>query len=297
MKKLLILLILFPLGIFIAGCSGQDDLADAFGNFEATEVMISSETSGRLLEMKVEEGKKVKSGQILAVVDTTDILLRDQQLSAQYAATMAQLLSLDAQAQVFEQQIANLEKDRSRVGAMLADGAATLKQLDDITGGIALASKQMASVRSQKASVLGQADALQAQRLQTRELLDRSKVRSPMNGTVLTVFLRQGELASPGKALLKLAQLDTMILRAYFSGSQLTEVQLNQAVDVLTDDEGQGLRVLPGRISRIASEAEFTPRTIQTRDERTDLVYAVEIRVKNDGKIRIGMPGEVRLHP
>ncbi|MBE0642161.1 MAG: HlyD family efflux transporter periplasmic adaptor subunit [Bacteroidales bacterium] len=297
MKKLFILLILFPLGIFIAGCSGQDDLADAFGNFEATEVMISSETSGRLLEMKVEEGQKVKSGQILAVVDTTDILLRDQQLSAQYAATMAQLLSLDAQAQVFEQQIANLEKDRSRVGAMLADGAATLKQLDDITGGIALASKQMASVRSQKASVLGQADALQAQRLQTRELLDRSKVRSPMNGTVLTVFLRQGELASPGKALLKLAQLDTMILRAYFSGSQLTEVKLNQAVDVLTDDEGQGLRVLPGRISRIASEAEFTPRTIQTRDERTDLVYAVEIRVKNDGKIRIGMPGEVRLHP
>jgi HlyD family secretion protein len=295
MKNIFIHLAALLTVLLVFGCAEREAEADAYGNFEATEVMISAETSGRILQMFAEEGERVEGGEILAIVDTTDLLLRYQQMEAQHTASLAQLNSLDAQAEVYAQQIANLEKDRTRIEAMLKDGAATPKQLDDIRGGIALAGKQMASVRSQKATVLGQAGAISAQRLQLREMLDRSKVQSPIDGTVLSVFLREGELAAPGRAILKLAKLDTMILRAYFSGEQLSGISLGEEVDVLVDDEDKSLRTLPGRISRIASEAEFTPRTIQTRDERTDLVYAVEILVNNDGRIRIGMPGEVRL--
>ena len=288
----------FPLVITLTAlmtisCSGGDDLADAYGNFEAQEVVLSAETSGKVLEVLTEEGQRVTRDQILAVVDTTDLLLKADQLISQRASIVAQLGTLEAQAAVFHQQEKNLERDLVRVKRMKEDGAATQKQLDDILGGISLAEKQAASVRAQRAAILAQADGLDAQLEQIHELRSRSSIRSPIDGTILTIFTEAGELAAPGKALFKLADLDQMILRVYVSGAQLSALQIGQEAEVSVDTVNESLRTLKGSISRIAGEAEFTPRIIQTREERVNMVYAVEIMVVNDGSLKIGMPAEV----
>ncbi|HRY97426.1 MAG TPA: HlyD family efflux transporter periplasmic adaptor subunit [Bacteroidales bacterium] len=293
-KHLILISSVAVAALIAASCQRKEPLPDAYGNFEAVETVLSAETSGKVLMVAVEEGDRVAQGQLLAIIDTTDLVIKQSQLQAQLASTLAQLTSLNAQAGVYEQQVQNLSKDLKRTEAMKQEGAATQKQLDDLTGGIALANRQIDAVISQRASVIAQARALEAQQAQVEEMLKRSSVRSPVSATVLNLFTRPGELAAPGKALLKLAGLDTMILRVFLSGSQLSAVQLNQEVEVLVDEADGSLRKLSGRISHIAGEAEFTPKTIQTRDERTDLVYAVEIRVKNDGRLRIGMPAEVR---
>jgi HlyD family secretion protein len=281
--------------LFLASCSGNGELSDAYGNFEADEVVVSAETSGKVLQVLVKEGQEISVNELLAIVDTTDLILKMDQLTAQRSAIKAQLGSLDAQAAVFKQQKHNLEKDLVRVKAMREDGAATQKQLDDVQGGIALAEKQVASVVAQRAGVIGQLDGFDAQMDQIREMLSRSEVRSPIKGTVLNAFIEAGELAATGKALFKLAKLQRMKLRVFVSGDQLAGLKLGQEVEVLVDKDKKENRKLLGSLSWISQEAEFTPKIIQTKEERVNMVYAIEIIVINDGTLKIGMPGEVNF--
>lgn len=295
MKRNTFILAPLALLLLLPSCNERENMSDAYGNFEATEVIISAETPGRLLELTVREGDKVSKGGYLASLDTTDLALKRQQLEKQVSATKAKLISLQAQKEVFMQQKTNLGKDLERVKAMKEDGAATQKQLDDIEGAIALAERQAASVESQRTAILRQAEAITLQIREVERNIAKARVTSPIDGTVLTSFAEEGELLAPGKPIVKLADLSVMKLKVYVSGKQLSGISLGQEVEVFTDRDENGLRELRGRVSWISDEAEFTPKIIQTREERVNMVYALEVAVENDGKLKIGMPGEVNF--
>lgn len=289
--------ILFTLGTIalLASCNGNKHEADAFGNFESDEVIVSAENNGKIILAKANEGDVLSAGSILAVTDTLNLSLQKVQLAAQKSSTEAQKSNIQAQMAVSEQQIKNLNKDLARIQKMLVDGAATQKQLDDIEGQIALANKQKNAYAAQLGAIQKQADAVQAQISVQEDKISNSVIKSPLNGTVLEKYIENGELATPGKALYKLADLQTLTLRVYVSETQLPQVKIGQSVKVFID-YGKEQKELAGTISWIASQAEFTPKIIQTKEERVKLVYAVKVRVKNNGSLKIGMPGEISFN-
>lgn len=287
--------ILFITFISIAffACNNSEERSDAFGNFEADPVIVSSESSGKILQLNIEKGQRIDAGFVAVLVDTVQIDLKLKQLDAQKAATVARRQSIQAQIGVLEEQIRNIRINEKRVQNMLKDGAATQKQLDDITGQIDVLDKQIESTRTQFTSVNKELEVLDAQRAATMDQLDRCTVTAPANGTILETYVEQGELAAPGKALFKMANLDELTLKVYVSGTQLPKVKIGQEVNVLIDKTETENQTLTGKVSWISSEAEFTPKIIQTKEERVKLVYAVKVLVKNDGTLKIGMPGEI----
>lgn len=287
--------ILFITFISIAffACNNSEERSDAFGNFEADPVIVSSESSGKILQLNIEKGQRIDAGFVAVLVDTVQIDLKLKQLDAQKAATVARRQSIQAQIGVLEEQIRNLRINEKRVQNMLKDGAATQKQLDDITGQIDVLDKQIESTRTQFTSVNKELEVLDAQRATTMDQLDRCTVTAPANGTILETYVEQGELAAPGKALFKMANLDELTLKVYVSGTQLPKVKIGQEVNVLIDKTETENQTLSGKVNWISSEAEFTPKIIQTKEERVKLVYAVKVLVKNDGTLKIGMPGEI----
>ncbi|MCB0717986.1 MAG: HlyD family efflux transporter periplasmic adaptor subunit [Bacteroidetes bacterium] len=277
-----------------SGCINGNERADAYGNFEATETTISSETTGRIVALNIDEGLTVQSGVVAAVVDTVQLSLKRRQLRAARQSALSKTASVRAQIAVIQRQKEVALKDKARIENLLADNAATQKQLDDVTGQISVLDAQEQQIRTQNATILAELEGLDAQVAQLDDQIDRSVVLNPVTGVVLAKYVEPHELTSPGRPLYTIADLTELTLRAYVSGSQLPHVKLGQEVDVQIDEDASSNQTLPGRITWIASEAEFTPKLIQTKEERVNLVYAIKVVVANqNGILKIGMPGEV----
>jgi len=287
--------LIIALAILFSGCENNEGKSDAFGNFEADPVIVSSESSGKVIQLNVEKGQKIDSGFVAAVIDSTQLHLKLKQLEAQQKAVQSKRQSIRAQINVLKQQKKNLLDDKKRVEDMLKDGAATQKQRDDITGQIAVIDRQVESTQTQFTSINSELEVLKTQMTSTKDLIDRCTVESPVNGTILETYIEQGELSGPGKPLFKLAGLGDLILKVYVSGAQLPDVKIGQEVEVLVDKNAAENQSFPGEVVWISSEAEFTPKIIQTKEERVKLVYAVKVKVQNDGTLKIGMPGEINI--
>ena len=288
-------LLIAVLTVCLFSCNKRGEKSDAYGNFEANPVIVSSESSGKILQLSVEQGQEVEAESIAALIDTIQTVLKLKQIEAQKALVLAQRASIHAQIAVFEEQIKNLKTDEQRISRMVKDQAATQNQLDDITGQIHVIEKQIKSTRTQFLSINSELEVLEIQRLTTEDLLNRCRVKSPVTGIILETYIEEGELVTPGKPLFKIANLDELTLRIYVSGAQLPHISIGQQVDVLIDKPASEKQPLSGTVTWISPEAEFTPKIIQTREERVKLVYAVKVVVNNDGTLKIGMPGEIRL--
>jgi HlyD family secretion protein len=290
-ENILIMIVLFSITIF--SCSRNSNKADAYGNFEAEETLISAEVNGKLLEFKINEGDELSGGDFVGIVDTVQLYYQKKQLQAKKAAIETNFSNIVSQVAVIEEQIITLEKEKARVEKLLQSQVATQKQLDDLVGQINVLQKQKASVKSQNASLFAEIEAVNSSIGQVDDQLRRAYIVNPVNGIVLDKYVQQFELVNAGKPLYKIADMSEIILRAYVSGDQLDEIKTGQKVRVEIDKSANENHVYEGTVTWISAEAEFTPKIIQTKKERVSLVYAVKIRVVNDGKIKIGMPGEV----
>jgi HlyD family secretion protein len=279
----------------LLSCSTDKDKPDAYGTFEATEVTISSQATGRILWLKAEEGQVLDSNQLVGMVDTTDLHLKKSQSMAMRDATSARKDDLEAQIAVLQQTRENVLVDKARIENLLKDGAATRKQMDDITASLNLIEKQISSVKSQFAGLVDQVNSQQKQTEQIAQSILDARIINPIRGTVLTKFAEPDEITTYGKPLYKIANLDEILLRVYMSGAQLPHIKIGQTVEVRYDKDAGTNSKTTGEVSWISQTAEFTPKTIQTKEERVNLVYAVKVRVKNDGTMKIGMPGEIKL--
>ena len=284
------------LSAFFSSCTENESEADAFGTFEATEIFLSAEASGKLLSITKSEGDAVKANEIVAQIDTTQLYLKKQQLKATKNVLKSRLQNVPVQLEVFYEQKRNLEREVNRVKALLADSAATSKQLDDLSGQLQVVNSQIAATESQLSTanrgILAEIHPLDWQIAQIDDQISRSTLKAPIQGTVLERFKEASELVNPGQPILKVADLSKIELKAYVSESQLTDFKINDEV-TLQADHGENLKQYTGRISWISPKAEFTPKIIQTREERVNLVYAVKVEVINDGSLKIGMPGEI----
>lgn len=286
--------------LLTATACGRGGEFDATGTFEATEVVISAEAAGRILSFGAEEGDQLTAGQQVGVIDTVQLYLQKLQLERSAASVRSNRPDIAKQLASLQEQIAKQRTERRRVENLLKDGAATTKQLDDIDAQLKVLEgqldAQLSTLRNNTASIDENSSAIELQIAQIEDQLAKCRILSPVTGTVLAKYAEAGELASPGRPLMKVADLKRVYLRAYVTSDQLAGLQLGQQVTVTADFGGDAQFDYPGRITWIASESEFTPKTIQTRDTRANLVYAVKIAVENDGRLKIGMYGEVSLH-
>lgn len=304
-----------PAIVFMAmSCSNQGIVPDASGTFEADEVIVSAELNGKILSLDVEEGDMLARDSVVGRIDAVDVSLQKDQVMAsinalsQRTTDLAPHLKLiQDQLLVQQSQVAHLQKEKTRIENLLKQDAATGKQLDDIGAQLDAAVKQEAVIRqqisaqksslaTQNRSVLSEAEPLRKRAEQLDEQLARSYIVNPVSGTALAKYAQAGEITAAGKALYKIADLSILTLRAYVSGSQLSQIKLGQPVTVLTDAGEREYKKYAGTISWISDKAEFTPKTIQTKEERSNLVYAIKVRVKNDGYLKIGMYGEILLN-
>lgn len=295
MKKIISALISL---LITSACNNATDY-DATGIFEATTVTVSAETSGKILSLGVSEGDSVIKGCPIATIDTTVLVLQQKQLNSQRLSAESASPDIAAQAAALRTQIAHQQHEYERFRRLLADGATTQKQYDDATATLNMLQGQLTALLStldkNKSSISDNAVAIQYQWDQLAEQISKSSITSPLTGTVLTKYAEPGEFATPGKPLVKLADLNNMYLRAYFTSSQLADIKLGQKVTVIADFGGDEQFEYTGSIIWIAEESEFTPKSIQTKDSRANLVYAVKIAVKNDGRLKLGQYGEVKL--
>ncbi|MFL5383286.1 MAG: HlyD family secretion protein [Longimicrobiaceae bacterium] len=280
--------------VTVAGC--RKEKPDAYGNFEAEEVVVSAELGGRLLRFDAAEGEKLAAGAEVALLDTATLALQREEIVAQRGASEARTTEAQAQIRVLQAQLATAEREAARTRRLFRAEAATAQQLDRAEGEVRVLRERIHAAEAQIGTVREEASGAESRLAQVSERLGKSRVLNPVSGTVLTTFAEPGEFVQGGAPLYKIANLDTLTLRAYVSGAQLASVRIGGPVQVRIDAGRDRLETLPGRLSWVASEAEFTPTPIQTADERTDQVYAVKIRVPNRGGVlKIGMPGEVIL--
>jgi len=285
---------LLIISIFLTiSCTKNEQEADAYGNFEAHEIIVPSQATGILNSFTLKEGDMLKVGEKVGWVDTTRLFLQKKQLFAQIKTINTKYLGSRAEISVLEAEKSNLMREKKRFEKLLADGAVTSKQMDDINGNLNVLNKKINAVRAQLKSILAEKDVVTVNIDMINDQIVNSIILNPESGTVLEKYLEQYEIVVPGKALYKLADLNNMILKAYISEPQLSEIELKQKVNILIDGINEEKIMFEGIVSWISSEAEFTPKIIQTREERVNLVYAIKVRVKNDGRIKIGMPGEV----
>ena len=285
------------LAVSLAACRQSDNPYDASGNFEAEETIISSESTGKIIQLAVEEGRVLNAGQPVGYIDTTQLFLRKKQLHYSIRAILAKSPDANSQLSTIQKQMETTAYEKKRVENLLKDDAATKKQLDDLTAQADLLQRQYTSLQMSLAittqSLKSETLPLMAQVEQLQDQIKKSIIVNPINGTVLTKYAGQDEVVTAGKAIYKIADLSSILLRAYVSGDQLTEIKLGQKVTVLVHDAKEGSKKYEGVIVWVSDKAEFTPKTIQTKDERANLVYAMKIKVKNDGFLKIGMYGDV----
>lgn len=295
MKKIIII-ILSAVIISLTSCNRNEDLSDGYGNFDAhAEIIVSAQTAGELTMFNVEEGDVLKTGQVIGLVDTTDLYLKKQVLVRQKHSIGSQLENIKATIEVQQQQLEINKVNQRRIHNLYKSQAATQKQLDDINGLVDLNRKQIIATRTKRDGILSQMQSIDAQVAQVNETIDKCLLKNPARGTVLVKYAEKGELATPGKPLYKVADLSELELKAYVSGSDLSRVKIGQKVRVLFDKDKSDDNSIDGKVIWISPMAEFTPKTIQTKEERVNLVYAVKVVVSNDGSIKIGMPGEFRI--
>lgn len=298
---------------FLSACSSSQLKYDAAGIFEADEVIVSSELPGKILDFKVNEGNILQKGATVAIIDALPISLQQEQLQASVKALSQKTQNVAPQIKLLNDQIAvqttqltNLQHERNRIETLLKADAATAKQLDDINFQIESVKKQIAvtqqqiavqinNVQTQNRAILSETNPLEKQIAQLKDKEKRSTIINPINGTILTKYAMEGEITSAGKAMYKIADLSTLILRTYISGTQLSQIKIGQNVKVFIDEGDKKYKNYTGTITMVSDKAEFTPKTIQTKDERANLVYAVKVLVKNDGYLKIGMYGEIQF--
>ena len=295
MKRIIYIAIII---LTVSSC-GNNGKYDAQGTFEATEVVVSSEAAGRILSFDVEEGMPVKAGIVVGKIDSLQLYLQHKQLSAQLSALLDSRPDTKAQVASLSEQIEKQKSELRRVKNMLNDGAATQKQYDDIEAHIRILKSQLSATLStlnkSTATINNNAEALEAQMEALADRISKCSIISHIDGIVLVKYAEAGELATMGKPLMKIANLDKIYLRAYFTSNQLANLKLGDEVTVTADFGGTELYDYVGHITWISSESEFTPKTIQTEDSRANLVYAVKIAVENDGRLKIGLSGNVTL--
>ncbi len=284
----------------LTACNDNKVHFDATGAFEAEETIISSEATGTIKQLSIEEGQTLEAGQVIGYVDSVQLYLKKKQLEAQVIAMLGKKPNINVQLSALQEQLKNAEKERTRVANLVKGDAATPKQLDDINAQIEVLKNQ---IEAQKSTLSISSEGigkdvvpLQVQIEQLNDQLAKSSIVNPIKGTVLTKYAEANEMTAAGKPLYKIADLSNIMLRAYITGDQLPQVKLNQQVKVLTDDGKGGYKETEGIITWINDQAEFTPKTIQTKDERANMVYAVKIKVTNDGSYKIGMYGEIKFH-
>lgn len=282
--------------LMLLSCRNGVPEADAFGNFESEPVLVSAEQTGRITGFFVERGMVIEEGFLAAQTDTGTVKLQIRQLEAQKSAILARNMNTRAQVSVLDEQKKNLRTNLERVSNMLREGASTQKQYDDLASQLDVLDKQTESARVAFANVAAEAAVTDAQIRILEDQLRKCRIISPVSGTVLETYARNGEWVMAGKPLFKIADLSELTLRAYISGAQLPQVRLGDKVQVYTDKRDESQQSLTGKITWISAESEFTPKNIQTRDERVKLVYAIKVTVPNDGSLKIGMPGEVFLN-
>lgn len=307
------MILLFLCAYLLLGCQPQGEQAAAYGNFESAETIVAAQANGQLLEFTPEEGLELAAEQKVGQIDTKQLELRKAQLQANMQAIVRKAPDVQAQLAYFEQQIAlnqqqlrNLQQEQKRYIALVSNNAAPQKQLDDLNHQIAVVETQikvvqeqrqaqLSALTTQKNGLLAEVAPLQKQVDLLDAQIQEASVINPVSGTVTLKMVEPREVVSYGKPLYKIANLQTLTLRAYFSGAQLSQIKLGQTVKVRIDGPEGKLLTFPGKISWIASKAEFTPKVIQTREERVNLVYAVKILVTNNGQLKLGMPAEVYL--
>jgi len=290
---------IIAIAALIASCHNAENDWDAAGAFESVETIVSTESSGTIMEFNVEEGMTLQANQFVGYIDSTQLYDHKMQLEAQIASTISQTPNIPAQIASIEAQLADAVKNQQRMENMFKANAATQQQLDDANTQVEVYKKQIDAEKSSlgitSTTLAKDVAPLQRQIEQIDDQLKKCKIINPIKGTVLTKYSEDHEVTSPGKALYKIAPTDTLILRAYVSGAQLTEVKLSQKVTVRTDMGSSQYRMYSGIVYWISDKSEFTPKTIPTKDERADLVYAIKVRVPNDGYLKIGMYGEVKF--
>ncbi len=280
-------------------CGPSASDADATGNFEAEEVVVSSEANGKLQKLTLDEGTELRAGQVVGYVDTTQLYLRKKQLMYSIQAVMARQPDATSQLATIEKQLETARFEKKRVESLLKDDAATRKQLDDLDAQVELLQKQYTSMKTSlqitSRSLMSETLPLKAQLEQTDDQIRKSMIASPIDGLVLAKYAEENEMTAAGKPIYKIANLQSLILRAYVAGNQLTSFKLGQTLQVRVDDNQGGYKTYEGVVTWVSDRAEFTPKTIQTKEERANLVYAIKVNVKNDGFLKIGMYGEVIL--
>lgn len=281
--------------VLLGACSGKGNQPDAWGTFEATDITVSAMANGKLLQFNIEEGELLDSGRMVGFVDTTDLFLKKLQAMSQRNATASRKTDLQAQIDIQEQNRHNILIDKQRVENLLKAGAATQKQMDDIVAGLNMADRQIAAIRTQFSGLEDQVGGINQQIAQLEEAIRNACIINPVSGTILAKFAEPDEVTVFGKPLYKIADLTEMTLRVYISGAQLPRIIIGQEVSVMYDRNETENTTTTGIVSWVSPTAEFTPKTIQTKEERVNLVYAVKVRVKNDGSMKIGMPGEIKL--
>ncbi|WP_456422843.1 HlyD family secretion protein [Lutibacter sp.] len=279
----------------LISCNNNNDKADGYGNFEATETTISAESNGKLLQFSIEEGQTIQKGTVVGLIDTIQLALKKEQLVASKNSISSKSKNVLSQINVLKAQLKTAEISKTRIENLLKSNAGTQKQLDDINGQVNVINQQIKSVETQNAPILNEIKSINAQISQLEDQLQKSIIINPVNGTVLVKYAEPYEITSFGKPLYKIADLNTMELRVYVSETQLASIKIGQNVTVKIDN-GDTMKSYKGIITWIASEAEFTPKIIQTKEERVNLVYAVKVTVKNDGGLKIGMPAEMWIN-
>ncbi|SMO73324.1 HlyD family secretion protein [Solitalea koreensis] len=285
--------------LVVASCQKKQNDFDASGAFETEETIISAEVAGTIQQFNVEEGQTLQAGQVVGYIDSLQLYLKKKQLESQIESTLSQKPNISAQLASLEAQLKAAERDQQRFSNLLKADATTQKQVDDINAQVDVLKKQIAAQKSSlnitTESISQQTNPLKIQIEQINDQLAKSRIINPITGTVLTKYVEPNEMATPGKPLYKIADISSLFLRAYITGTQLSQIKLNQKVRVMVDDGADKYQEHEGIITWISDKAEFTPKTIQTKEERANLVYATKIRVKNDGSLKIGMYGEVQF--
>ena len=290
MKKIAILLT----AIIFISCNKNNEKADAYGNFEATEITVSSESNGKIEFLNVEEGAQLKKGSLVGLIDTLQLHYNREQLKAYIETVQSKSASVLSQINVLNEQLKTAKIEQTRIQNMYAENAATKRQIDEIDGKVKVIEKQISSVQTQNAPILNEIKSIKVQIEKLDDQIKKSKISNPVDGTVLTKYAEPSEITAFGKPLYKIANLNEMELRVYVTETQLAQIKIGQKVTVAIDADND-TKKYEGNITWISAQAEFTPKVIQTKEERANLVYAVKVAVKNDGSLKIGMPAEVWL--
>ena len=292
MKNRITILILILMLASLISCNKNNDKADGYGNFEATEVTISAEANGEIDYLKLEEGDMLEPKIQVGLIDTTQLYFNKQQLVASKNTVYSKSANVLSQIKVLQEQLKTAQIEKKRIQNMFAENAATKRQVDEIEGKVNVIQEQIKSVQTQNAPIVNEANSIDVQIEKINDQIQKSKIINPIKGTVLAKYAEPNEVTAFGKPIYKIADISEMSLRVYVSETQLSQIKVGQKVSVKIDAEKE-MKSYPGTISWIASSAEFTPKVVQTKEERVNLVYAVKVNLKNDGSLKIGMPAEM----